>query len=88
MVKTLSVDLRLRVCGAISKGLSCHKRAARFDVSISGAIRWQAHTPNAIAATTSSRPATTKYDRKMVSMLSFNLKRRPHSLQFNLQERQ
>jgi len=44
MVKTLSVDLRLRVCGAISKGLSCHKRAARFDVSISGAIRWQAHT--------------------------------------------
>jgi transposase len=42
MAKTLSVDLRLRVCAAISEGLSCHEAAARFDVSIASAIRWQA----------------------------------------------
>ncbi len=32
MAKTLSVDLRLRVCGAISEGLSCREAAARFNV--------------------------------------------------------
>ena len=42
MAKTLSVDLRLRVCAAISEGLSCHEAATRFDVSIASAIRWQA----------------------------------------------
>jgi transposase len=42
MAKTLSIDLRLRVCTAISEGLSCHEAAARFDVSIATAIRWQA----------------------------------------------
>ena len=42
MAKSLSVDLRLRVCSAISGGLSCHEAAARFDVSIASAIRWQA----------------------------------------------
>jgi transposase len=42
MAKTLSVDLRLRVCGAISEGLSCREAAARFNVSIASAIRWQA----------------------------------------------
>jgi transposase len=42
MAKTLSVDLRRRVCAAISEGLSCHEAAARFDVSIASAIRWQA----------------------------------------------
>ena len=42
MAKTISVDLRLRVCGAISEGLSCHEAAARFNVSIASAIRWQA----------------------------------------------
>jgi len=42
MAKTLSVDLRVRVCSAISEGLSCHEAAARFGVSIASAIRWQA----------------------------------------------
>ncbi len=31
-----------RVCAAITEGLSCHQAAARFKVSVSSAIRWQA----------------------------------------------
>jgi transposase len=42
MARTLSVDLRRRVCAAILEGLSCHEAAARFDVSVASAIRWQA----------------------------------------------
>jgi transposase len=42
MAKPISVDLRERVCEAISEGLSRHQAAARFKVSASSAIRWQA----------------------------------------------
>lgn len=42
MAKSLSVDLRVRVCSAISDGLSCHEAAARFGVSVASAVRWQA----------------------------------------------
>jgi transposase len=42
MARAISVDLRQRVCAAISEGLSCHQAAARFKVSASSAIRWQA----------------------------------------------
>jgi transposase len=42
MAKSISVDLRERVCEAISEGLSRHQAAARFKVSASSAIRWQA----------------------------------------------
>ena len=42
MPKSLSFDLRSRVLAAIDAGLSCRQAAARFGVSASSAIRWQA----------------------------------------------
>ena len=42
MAKPISIDLRQRVCSAVAEGLSCHQAAARFKVSVSSAIRWQA----------------------------------------------
>ena len=42
MAKPISNDLRTRVCQAIAEGLSCRQAAARFKVSVSSAIRWQA----------------------------------------------
>ncbi len=42
MPKSLSYDLRTRVLAAIDGGLSCRRAAARFGVSASSAIRWQA----------------------------------------------
>jgi transposase len=42
MPKSLSYDLRSRVLAAIEAGLSCRQAAARFGVSASSAIRWQA----------------------------------------------
>lgn len=42
MAKAISIDLRQRVCSAIAEGLSCRQAAARFKVSVSSAIRWQA----------------------------------------------
>ena len=41
MSKPYSMDLRERVVAAVEKGgLSCHKAAAKFGVSISSAIKW------------------------------------------------
>ena len=41
MGKPYSMDLRERVVAAVEKGgLSCHKAAAKFGVSISSAIKW------------------------------------------------
>ena len=42
MARSLSVDLRRRVVGAIEGGLSCRAAAERFGVSASSAIRWRA----------------------------------------------
>ncbi|WP_375428947.1 IS630 family transposase [uncultured Sphingomonas sp.] len=42
MGKPLSMDLRERVVGAISKGLSRRAAAARFGVSAASAVRWAA----------------------------------------------
>ena len=42
MARSLSVDLRRRVVGAIAGGLSCRAAAQRFGVSASSAIRWPA----------------------------------------------
>ena len=42
MPKSLSFDLRSRVLAAIDEGVSCRQAAARFGVSASSAIRWQA----------------------------------------------
>lgn len=42
MAKPISVDLRRRVCAAISEGLSCREAAIRFKVSASSATRWHA----------------------------------------------
>jgi transposase len=42
MARAISVDLRRRVCAAISEGLSRREAAIRFSVSPSSAIRWQA----------------------------------------------
>jgi len=47
MAKAISVDLRERVCEAVSEGLSRHQAAARFKVSASSAIRWQAQKQTA-----------------------------------------
>jgi len=41
MARSLSVDLRHRVVGAIAGGLSCRAAAQRFGVSASSAIRWE-----------------------------------------------
>nr|WP_238525768.1 IS630 family transposase [Parvularcula bermudensis] len=41
MAKALSVDLRSRVVRSVTEdGLSCHRAADRFGVSVSSAIRW------------------------------------------------
>ncbi|MEE4209447.1 MAG: helix-turn-helix domain-containing protein, partial [Parvularcula sp.] len=41
MAKALSVDLRTRVVSSVTEdGLSCHRAAARFGVSVSSAVRW------------------------------------------------
>ncbi len=41
MGKPYSMDLRERVVAAVEKdGLSCHKAAVKFGVSISSAIKW------------------------------------------------
>lgn len=42
MTRALSVDLRERVIAAVADGLSCRQAAARFGVSASSAIRWNA----------------------------------------------
>jgi transposase len=42
MATSLSFDLRSGVLAAIDEGLSCRRAAARFGVSASSAIRWQA----------------------------------------------
>jgi len=42
MPKSLSFDLRSRVLAAIDEGFSCRQAAARFGVSASSSIRWQA----------------------------------------------
>ena len=42
MARSLSVDLRMRVVGAIGGGLSCRAAAQRFGVSAASAIRWRA----------------------------------------------
>jgi transposase len=42
MGKPLSMDLRERVVGAISKGMSRRAAAARFGVSAASAVRWAA----------------------------------------------
>jgi transposase len=42
MPEPLSFDLRFRVLAAIGEGASCRQAAARFGVSASSAIRWQA----------------------------------------------
>lgn len=42
MPKSLSFDLRSRILAAIDEGVSCRQAAARFGVSASSAIRWQA----------------------------------------------
>ena len=42
MPKSLSFDLRSCVLAVIDEGLSCRQAAARFGVSASSAIRWQA----------------------------------------------
>lgn len=42
MGQPLSMDLRARVIGAISDGMSCRAAAARFGVAPSTAIRWHA----------------------------------------------
>jgi transposase len=42
MARSLSVDFRRRVVGAIEGGLSCRAAAQRFGVSASSAIRWRA----------------------------------------------
>jgi transposase len=42
LARSLSVDLRRRVVGAIAGGLSCRAAAQRFGVSASSAIRWRA----------------------------------------------
>jgi transposase len=41
MPKSLSLDLRERVVGAIAEGASRRQAAARFGVSVASAIRWQ-----------------------------------------------
>lgn len=41
MPKSLSMDLRERVVGAIAAGASRRAAAARFGVSVASAIRWQ-----------------------------------------------
>lgn len=41
MAKSLSVDLRKRVVGAIASGMSRRHAAERFGVSAASAIRWQ-----------------------------------------------
>lgn len=42
MPKPLSFDRRSRVLASVDAGLSCRQAAARFGVSASSAIRWQA----------------------------------------------
>jgi transposase-like protein len=42
MARSLSVDLRRRVVGAIEGGSSCRAAAQRFGVGASSAIRWRA----------------------------------------------
>ena len=42
MATALSMDLRSRVIVAIADGMSCRQAAARFGISPSTAIRWQA----------------------------------------------
>jgi transposase len=42
MARSLSVDLRRRIVGAIEGGSSCRAAAQRFGVSASSAIRWRA----------------------------------------------
>jgi transposase len=60
MAKPISVDLRERVCEAVSEGLSRHQAAARFKVSASSAIRWQAR----LEASGSVAPANFGGDRR------------------------
>lgn len=52
MAKTLSVDLRVRVVGAVEEGASRRAAAERFGVAASTAVRWvkQWHEHGSVAA--------------------------------------
>lgn len=41
MTKALSLDLRQRVIGAITAGMSCRAAAERFGVAPSAAVKWR-----------------------------------------------
>jgi transposase len=40
MARSLSLDLRQRVVGAVGAGMSCRQAAERFGVSAASAVRW------------------------------------------------
>lgn len=60
MARSISEDLRRRVCRAIEGGMSCRQAATRFSVSPSSAIRWWAQ----MRGTGSIKPCAQGGDRR------------------------
>ena len=64
MSRSYSTDLRVRVIGAISDGLSRRRAAARFGVGVSTAVKWyrRYRETGEVAARKQGQPGGSKLD--------------------------
>ncbi len=64
MTRSFSTDLRVRVIGAISGGLSARQAAARFGIGVSTAVAWyrRYRETGEVAARKQGQPGGSKLD--------------------------
>jgi transposase len=64
MTRSFSTDLRVRVIGAISGGLSARQAAARFGIGVSTAVAWSRRyrETGEVAARKQGQPGGSKLD--------------------------
>ena len=72
MTRSFSTDLRVRVIGAISGGLSRRQAAARFGVGVSTAVTWyrRYRETGEVAARKQGQPGGSKLDAHEVFILA------------------
>lgn len=94
MARALSVDLRQRVVDAIAQGMSRRRAAARFEVSVTSAIRWaeQQETTGSVAPKTQGGDRRSDRVEKEADFILREVEKRPamtlKELQAKLNEEQ
>lgn len=89
MPSPLSVDLRERVVAAVAAGASCHRAAARFGVSVSGASRWsqRSHQEGHVAPKPMGGDHTSKRVEAHAALILATSKQEPRLLLRELRDR-